>query len=94
MDDTVSGRHIKAARAILGWTRKELAARAGVSPATVKVVETDTDSLPALAPTRARFAGVLEGEGIVFTTGSAPGVQLVPAGEGLRTDELNASNDD
>ncbi|WP_454916520.1 transcriptional regulator [Xanthobacter sediminis] len=94
MDDKVSGRHIKAARAILGWTRTDLAARAGVSAATVKVVETDTDGLPALAPTRAQFVRVLERAGIAFTTGSAPGVRLVPVEEGLRADELNASNDD
>lgn len=94
MDDTASGRQIKAARAILGWTRNTLAARAGVSPATVKVVETDADGLPALAATRAQFVRVLEGAGIVFTTGSAPGVQFVPSEEGLRADELNASNDD
>lgn len=94
MDDTLSGRHIKAARAILGWTRKDLAGRAGVTAETVKVVETDKAQLAALAPTRAQLAEALEKEGMVFTTGGAPGVQLVPLEEGLRTDQLNASNDD
>ncbi|WP_234050447.1 MULTISPECIES: helix-turn-helix transcriptional regulator [unclassified Xanthobacter] len=94
MNDTVSARQIKAARAILGWRRQDLASRAGMSPATVKVVETDEDALPALAPTRARLVKVLEAAGIRFLLGSAPGVQLIPAEEGLRAEDLNASNDD
>ncbi|MDQ0504536.1 helix-turn-helix domain-containing protein [Xanthobacter agilis] len=94
MDNTVSGRQIKAARAILGWTREVLAARAGVTAATVKIVETDDTGLSALAPTRNQLVDVLEGERIVFLASPAPGVQLVPAEDGLRPDELNASNDD
>lgn len=94
MDDTVSGRQIKAGRSLLGWRRRDLAARAGTSAATVKMVETDDTVMPALAPTRIRLAQALEGEGIAFTLGSAPGVQLVPMEQGLRLDELNASNDD
>lgn len=94
MDDRISGRQIKAARALLGWTRKDLAARSGVTAPTVHVIETDESNMGALSPTRAQLTRALDEAGIVFATGAAPGVQLMPAEQGLRPDELNASNDD
>lgn len=94
MSDSVSGRQIKAARALLGWKRDALAARAGVTAPTVQVIEADDSLLEALTPTRDRLVEVLQAEHVVFTTGSAPGVQVVPAEAGLQPDELNASNDD
>ncbi|MFG1479067.1 helix-turn-helix transcriptional regulator [Xanthobacter sp. V4C-4] len=94
MEETVSGRQIKAARALLGWKRADLATRSGVTAPTVRVIETDEANVPALAPTRAQLTRVLHAAGIVFATGGAVGVQLVQAEEGLAVDELNASNDD
>ncbi|MDI4662785.1 helix-turn-helix domain-containing protein [Xanthobacter autotrophicus] len=90
----VNGRQIKAARALLGWSRNELADRTGVTAPTVKVVEKDSGVLESLASTRARLCHVLEEEGVAFLNGGAMGVQLVPKDEGLRTEDLNASNDD
>ncbi|MGE4372748.1 MAG: multiprotein-bridging factor 1 family protein [Xanthobacter sp.] len=75
---TISGRQIKAARALLGWCRKDLAARAGVSAPTVKFVETDESHLPSLAETRQAMRTTLEASGIQFTLGEAPAVQLMP----------------
>lgn len=90
----VTGRQIKAGRALLGWSRKELADRTGVSAETVKVVEKDAGVLDALASTRSRLGAILEGAGIAFLNGGSIGVQIVPHDEGLRTEDLNASNDD
>ena len=90
----VSGRQIKAARALLGWSRSELADRTGVTAPTVKVVEQDSGVLDELASTRARLCNVLAAEGVAFLNGGSIGVQQVQKGEGLRTEDLNASNDD
>lgn len=89
----VSGRQIKAGRVLLGWSRKELADMSGVSEATVKVVEKDTSLLEALAGTRARMCQALAAAGIGFTNGGSIGVYLQPRDEGLRPEDLNASND-
>lgn len=66
---------------------------AGISDATVKVVEKDPGLLEALAGTRARMCQVLEAAGIGFTNGGSIGVRLQPRDEGLRPEDLNASND-
>lgn len=91
---SVTGRQIKAARALLGWSREDLAERAGVSAPTVKVVEKDDAQLGALAETRGRLCQVLGACGVTFTNGGAIGVQLQPQDEGLQAADLNASNDD
>ncbi|MFG1344306.1 transcriptional regulator [Xanthobacter autotrophicus DSM 431] len=90
----VTGRQIKAARALVAWTRDELAEKAGVTAQTVKVVEKDDVVLEALASTRALLCRVLETAGITFLNGGSVGVQVVPREEGLRPEDLNASNDD
>lgn len=90
----VTGRQIKAGRALLGWKRKELAARAGVAEAVVRAAEADEAAHDALLSTRARLADALADAGIDFTNGGALGVILRPHSEGLRPEELNASNDD
>lgn len=94
MEHTVSGRQIKAARALLGWTRKHFAAVVGVTVPTVQLVEADETLMPALAATRERMRRVLEAGGIVFTNGGSPGVRLMSSDQGLPVSALNASNDD
>lgn len=90
----VNGRQIKAGRALLGWSRKDLAERAGVTADTVKVVEQDDVTLDALASTRARLCATLSGEGVNFLNGGGMGVEIVSRDEGIRAEDLNASNDD
>ncbi|MFG1185671.1 MULTISPECIES: helix-turn-helix domain-containing protein [Xanthobacter] len=90
----VNGRQIKAGRALLGWSRKDLAERTGVTADTVKVVEQDAVTLEALSSTRTRLCATLEAEGIAFLNGGSMGVQIVPRDEGIRAQDLNASNDD
>ena len=94
----VTGRQIKAGRALLGWKRAHLAQRCGVTAPDVKAVEGDQSPqgapFDALAGTRERIAAALQSAGIEFTNGGALGVVLRPRSEGLRPEDLNASNDD
>lgn len=90
----VTGRQIKAGRALLGWKRQELADRAGLTEAEVRAVEADAASHDPLAANRTRLADALADAGIAFTNGGSLGVILRPRSEGLRPEDLNASNDD
>lgn len=72
----VSGAQIRAARALLGWSVRDLARRAVVSIATVNLIE-DATGLP--STTRGQLDAIqstLEAEGIEFLNGEAPGVRL------------------
>jgi transcriptional regulator with XRE-family HTH domain len=85
---------IRAARALLGWSRAKLAEKAGVSGTLVESCET---SPPDEAADKLRSA--LEAAGIVFIPkdgGGGVGVRLRDTHEGdyLGWDDLNASNDE
>src|ERR1700730_15398442 len=72
----ISGAQVRAARAMLGWTTRELARRAVVSIATVNLIE-GAEGLP--STTRANVEAVqatLEAAGIEFLGGDAPGMRL------------------
>ncbi|MEP9379029.1 transcriptional regulator [Aquabacter sp. CN5-332] len=84
-----SGRQIAAARALLGLSPGQVAAAARVAVEDVAKAEAGVDGA---ATTALRAA--LEAAGIEFIDGGAPGVRLRPTAQGLRADQLNASNDD
>jgi ribosome-binding protein aMBF1 (putative translation factor) len=65
----------RAARALLDWSRAELAKRAGQHASTVKRVETP-DSENVSDDVRAKLKATLEAAGVEFTNGDAPGVRL------------------
>ena len=65
----------RAARALLNWSRAELAKRAGQHASTVKRVETP-DSENVSDEVRAKLKATLEAAGVEFTNGDAPGVRL------------------
>ncbi|MEJ0075354.1 MAG: helix-turn-helix transcriptional regulator [Alphaproteobacteria bacterium] len=65
----------RAARALLDWSRAELAKRAGQHASTVKRVETP-DSANVSDEVRAKLKTTLEAAGVEFTNGDAPGVRL------------------
>jgi transcriptional regulator with XRE-family HTH domain len=65
----------RAARALLNWSRAELAKRSGQHPTTVKRVETP-DSEKVSDEIRAKLKSTLEAAGVEFTNGHAPGVRL------------------
>ena len=66
----VNGSQIKAARALLGWSQRMLATRAGLGHATVARLEmpfpAGQQTFAATANTVARAIGTLENEGVRF----------------------------
>jgi len=72
----VSIKQIKAARALLGWSQEDLAARANVSVPTVKRLEAADGLLGGRQETGIKLRRALEGAGIEFTNGGHPGVRL------------------
>jgi transcriptional regulator with XRE-family HTH domain len=65
---------VRAARALLRWSLKELAGKANVSIVTVSRFETElAQPIPA---TRAAIQRALEEGGVEFTNGDQPGVKL------------------
>ena len=74
----ISGAQVRAARALLGWTARDLAHQAVVSVSTVNLIEGAT-GLP--STTRDQIDAVqaaLEAAGIEFLNDDAPGVRLHP----------------
>jgi transcriptional regulator with XRE-family HTH domain len=72
----ISGAQVRAARALLGWTARDLAKRAVVSISAVNLIE-GADGLP--SPSRAQLDAVqtaLKAAGIEFLYGDAPGVRV------------------
>ncbi|MGA7323693.1 MAG: helix-turn-helix transcriptional regulator [Rhodomicrobium sp.] len=71
---------LRAARALLGWSQSDLAARAGLSRPTVKRAETEGDT-PVSDEAKAKMKAALEAAGVEFTNGNAPGVRLRKRGK-------------
>lgn len=72
----ITGRHVAAARALLGMSQAELAEATEVAPNTIMRFETGQNEPRALTVTAIqRF---LESRGIEFSNGGAPGVKLWP----------------
>jgi hypothetical protein len=67
---------LRAARALLRWQQRDLAAASAVSLATVKRLEAMGGVLIAHASTVTALRRALEAAGIEFTNGNQPGVRL------------------
>ncbi len=75
---------LRAARALLGWSQIQLGLRSGTSEHVVKKFESTGQvasvyGRPDLTDPLASVRATLEGAGIEFTGGDAPGVRLRPA---------------
>jgi transcriptional regulator with XRE-family HTH domain len=83
----------RAARALLDLTQPKLAEVAGLGLSTVVDFEKGRRAVSGAAVRSMRNA--LEGAGVEFTNGDAPGVRLKPAGAGkvIPGGELNSTND-
>lgn len=95
---TISNRQVKAARALLGWSQADLARASGVSEPTVKRLECRDSELGGRSDTGDKIVNALEEAGIIIVeeNGGGPGVRLrkqKAPDEGMRPEELNASND-
>lgn len=73
---SVSIRQVKAARALLGWSQRDLAENSGVSEPTIKRLEAGDGQLGGRESTVAAIRAALEQAGVAFTNGDSPGVRL------------------
>ena len=83
----VSVRQIKAARALLAWSQKDLAAKCGLSYPTIARLESADGDIGGRTETAAKIVSALEAAGIEFTNGVEPGVKLghpTPRGRSIR----------
>jgi DNA-binding XRE family transcriptional regulator len=72
----ISIRQIKAARALLEWTQKRLAAVSGISIPTIRRLEARGGELGGRDETASKIVTALEAAGVEFTNGDQPGVRL------------------
>ena len=68
--------HIRAARALLGWTQEELSEKARVALGTVKRMEGFDGPIGARTDALRRIAAVLEKAGVEFLNDDRPGVRM------------------
>ena len=71
----ITGRHIRAARALLGWPQGDLAKRSKVALRTIRRMEGFDDAVGARTDTLGRVVAVLEKAGIEFLDDGQPGVR-------------------
>jgi predicted transcriptional regulator len=72
----LSGRHIRAARALLGWTQNDLSRKAKVALGTVKRMEGFDGPVGARTDTLRRIVAVFEKAGVEFLNDNRPGVRM------------------
>ena len=73
---TLTGRHLRAARALLGWSQSELSKKAKVAVGTIRRMEKFDGPIGAYTETLGRVIATLEKSGIEFLNGGNPGVRL------------------
>jgi transcriptional regulator with XRE-family HTH domain len=74
----ILGTQVRAARALLGWTVRDLAHRSVTSVQAINSLEGGAGPLAVNAKKLAAIQSVLEAAGIEFLDGGAPGVRLYP----------------
>jgi transcriptional regulator with XRE-family HTH domain len=67
---------LRAARALLAWSREMVAAASGVSLATIKRIEPGEGTLSTKVETLEKLKTALEAAGVEFTNGNQPGVRM------------------
>lgn len=73
---TLTGKHIRAARALLGWTQLELSKKARTALGTILRMEGFDGPVGARTDTLGRVVAVLERAGVEFLDDDKPGVRL------------------
>jgi predicted transcriptional regulator len=72
----ITGRHIRAARALLGWSQGELSKRSKVALRTVRRMEGFDGAVNARTETLNKVVAVLDKAGVEFLNGGKAGVRL------------------
>lgn len=73
---TITGRHIRAARALLGWTQTDVSKKAKVAIGTIRRMEGFDGPVGARTETLGRIVAVLEKAGVEFLNHERPGVRM------------------
>lgn len=91
----VSTRQVKAARALLAWSRADLARHARLPESAIAELEGIDGPLGDREGRGGQVLAALRDAGIVFLEGEGPGVRIGPLhrDEGLRPEELTSEND-
>jgi transcriptional regulator with XRE-family HTH domain len=100
-DQKVSVRQLTAARALLGWSRADLAQAAGVSEPAIKRFEASEGPAGGRSETGDKVRAALQEAGIIFFVenemsprgGAGVRLKLSHTDEGLRPDQLTSEND-
>ena len=72
----ITGRHIRAARALLGWAQNELSKKSKVALGTVRRMEGFDGPVSARTESLNRVIATLEKAGVEFLNSGIPGVRL------------------
>jgi transcriptional regulator with XRE-family HTH domain len=72
----VTGRQLRAARALAGWTQKDSAAAVNIDERTVRFWERKHDRRPTGAPNDARIEQALCDAGVILFADPTPGARL------------------
>jgi predicted transcriptional regulator len=72
----ITGRQLKAARALVGWEQTDLARKAGVAISTVRRMESFEGEIGARTSTLSLVKKALERAGIEFLDDGKPGVRM------------------
>lgn len=72
----ISGNQIRAARALLGWTQRELCRKSKVAFGTIQRMEKSDGPVPARMETVGKVVAVFEKAGIEFLNSESPGLRL------------------
>lgn len=75
----ITGPQIRAARAMLGWSQKELADQAGLGFATIQRAERQPGTIVGMIETATKLQSAFEAAGVIFLDaeeGAGPGVRL------------------
>jgi transcriptional regulator with XRE-family HTH domain len=75
----ITGRHIRAARALLGWSQHDLAKRAKVALRTLSRMEESDGPVSARTETLNAVTVMLDRSGVEFLDDGSPGVRLRPS---------------
>ena len=76
-EPTISSEQVRAARALIRWEQKDLAAASKISLPAIKKMETIPGRLAAQARTVEAIRSAFEAAGVEFTNGGQPGVRLM-----------------
>ena len=74
----ITGRQLRAARALIGWEQVELAKRSRVAIGTIRRMESFQGEIGSRTSTLSQVLSTLEAGGIEFLNGESPGVRLHP----------------